>query len=191
MLTLRIHDVLDKLAVLDAGLSTVVTRYRVLPVMRRQDEQSNLQIARFVHFVEAAPGDLSLRREMIEFFTLQQGTRSQSEHLSLILQDLDRDLARVFHELEESHSDFEALQVLDDHSQDFSQAERDELQALFGKFGVALDSRLTDTQQHVGVIEQQARSWMATARNSRGSARRQVSEFAAARYQSLLDETLA
>ena len=165
-------------------------RYRSLPAMRRQDAESNMQIARFVHFVESAPGELSTKREMIEFFTIQQSIRSQSEHLAVILQDVDRDLAHVFHELEESHSDFEALQVLDDHTQDFSPAERDELQALFGKFGVAIESRLTEAQLHVEWIEQQARVWTATARNSHGSARRQVSEFAVTRYQSLLDQIL-
>jgi hypothetical protein len=166
-------------------------RYTALPRMRLQEHASQARLSRFQAFVAGAAGDAVTRRELSDFLAAQQGLGGHAERLEAVLRDVDRDLAHLFHRLEEDNADFLALQVLDEEPGAFSDTERDELVRLLGRYGVGWEERLPEDRRTEAALEQRARAWTRVERTSLHPRRRVVAERASAGYSRLLDHLLS
>jgi predicted GTPase len=167
-------------------LSTV--RFEHLPKFRDRDRAEEAQRQRFLSFLRAAGGDPAVARELEEFVSRQCAVARRAERLEAVVRDLDKRLARVFHELEEYNADFEALQQLEDHAGLFTPAELEELRALLGLHGLDPQTRLRAAGVGAAEVErrqQAARQWQLRERDP---VRAAVAERAVTRYGLLLSE---
>ena len=116
--------------------------YRHLPEFRQCDRSEKARRDRFLAFIRMAQGEKSVAKELEEFISLQCGTHERAAKVETAIKELDRNLARLFHEMEEHNADFEALELLQIHQDIFSSAESEELRSLLGIYGVELEKRL-------------------------------------------------
>ena len=101
---------------------------------------------------------------------------------------MDRNLGRLFHEMEEYNADFEALGQLEKAAPLFSEAELDELRSLLGLYGVEMEKRLPfgrATVEHAGERQQ---AWSEVSMSAHDPIRRRLAERAVARYGLILHE---
>ena len=98
-------------------------------------------------------------------------------------------LSGLIHRLGEHSADFEALQELDRHPDEFSEPERDEVRALLGLYGSEPSQRLRGAASGVRYCVERQLAWRHAADQApRRSARRAVCERAHARMGDLIGE---
>ena len=165
-------------------------RFRHLTAFRKHDRADLARRERFLEFIRSSPGDASVARELEEFVRLQCGTARRADRLEALLQDLDRQLGRLYHDMEEHNADFQALEQLEKHETLFSAEERDELKSLFGFYGLETDRRLPAGQVTIEYAAARQQHWMDIRLCSREAVRRDLAERAEARYGSLLHALL-
>lgn len=161
-------------------------RFRQLPEFRKRDRADVAQRERFLSFVRAANGDRSVAKELEDFVSLQCGTAARADRLEATVKELDRQLATLFHEMEEYNADFAALEDIDKNRQLFSAAETEELRCLLGLYGVELDKRLPDGRASVAHASERQQAWSEACLRARDTIRYRVAERAQTRYGLIL-----
>ena len=117
-------------------------RYQHLPEFRKRDREDIAQARPVPGFRSLRNGDPSVARELEKFISLQCGTAARADRLEATLKEVDRQLATIFHEMEEYNADFEALEEIDRSRLVVFPAELEELRCLLGQYGVDLEKRL-------------------------------------------------
>jgi hypothetical protein len=163
-------------------------RYQHLRQFRQHDREERAREQRFVAFIRQAQGDPTVARELEAFITGHGGGTQRAGRVEASLNEWDRQLAEVFHDLEEYNADFEALQQLEDHVGSFSAAEQGELRALFGLYGVETDRRLPPDSLRVDHVERRQQAWSQVALSDRSPVRCQVAQRAVSCYGLILNE---
>lgn len=143
---------------------------------------------RFLTFIHSAGGEPAVARELAEFVTRQLAPH-RAERLEAIRQELDRKLSQLFHDMEEYNADFEALGLLEQHSQLFTSTELNELRPLLGLYGIETAKRLPGNITFEEVVERQ-HYWADVRLRARNPIRRDVAARAEARYGLVLSEWL-
>ena len=163
-------------------------RYDHIPALRQRARDEAARRARFLAFVNASQGgDPEVGRELSDF--IQAHAATYAEPVAAAAGEAERILARVLHELHEHNADFEALQRLEQEAGRFADAERDELRALLGLYGMAADKRLPPGKAgDAAWIGQRQRHWRNRALRERIEPRRAVLERAVEQLGLLLDE---
>jgi hypothetical protein len=162
-------------------------KYDDLPTLRKQEKENLLRQELLLNFVSQAHGDPVVAHELTEL--IQQSFPHSFNTLESTLEEVQRDLDLVFHKLEEDNADFEAWQMLEDHTEEFSAAEQDELRALLGLLGLDTATRLGTAQPHdVIYVEGRQQYWHQLSLRARLPDKRQVAERAVTRYGLILDE---
>lgn len=163
-------------------------RFRVLPASRKRDREENARRDRFLRFLASAGGDAAVARELSEFVSLHCDAAKRADRLEAAIKKLDRELARLFHGLEEYNADFEALDDLQTWAALFSPAEVEELRALFGLRGTETEKRLPPGRATPDYVGERQRAWSEAGRRGRDPARCRVARRAEARYALVLHE---
>jgi hypothetical protein len=120
------------------------------------------------------------------FISLTCGTAARADRLEATVKDVDRELATLFHEMEEYNADFAAWEELDQSRLLFSPAEIEELRCLLGLNGVELEKRLPAGQATVAHASERQQTWSEVGLRARDTVRRGVAERAQARYGLIL-----
>jgi hypothetical protein len=165
-------------------------RFQHLPAFRKHDRADLARRERFVQLIRSSSGDPGVARELEEFVNLQCGTARRAERLDAVLKDLDRQLGRLYHDLEEYNADFQALEHLEKHESLFTAEERHELKSLFGFYGLETDKRLPPGKAAIERAAERQQHWIDVRLRSREPVRRQIAERAEACYGLLLHETM-
>jgi hypothetical protein len=172
----------------DTRLVLGLVRHQHLPARRAREGQDQARRERFLAFVRQASGDRGVARELQDFLVQQGNATQTSAALEEWLTDWDRRLSGLFHELEEYNEDFEALQLLTEHRSLFSAAELDELQALFGLYGLERDKRLSAGKDSAEYIEARQQHWNDLYHRAPTDVRRRVADRAVICYGLLLGD---
>jgi hypothetical protein len=165
-------------------------RYHHLPAFRKHDRSNLARRERFLQFIRSSPGDAGVARELEEFVRSQCGTSRRADRLEALLQDLDRQQDRLYHDMEGHNADFQALEQLEKHEALFSAEEHQELKSLFGSYGLEMERRLPAGQVSIEYAAARQQHWMDIRLCSRETVRRDLAERAEARYGSLLHALL-
>jgi hypothetical protein len=165
-------------------------RFQHLPAFRKHDRDDLARRERFLQFIRSSSGDPAVARELEEFVRLQCGTARRAERLEVVVKDLDRNFGRLYHELEEYNADFQALEQLEQHASLFSVEERQELQSLFGLYGLEPDKRLPPGKATLEHVAERQQHWIDVRHRAREPVRRQLAERAEACYGLLLHEMM-
>jgi hypothetical protein len=163
-------------------------RYRQLPGFRKCDREDRARRERFLGFIRAAGGDPAIARELEDFVASQCGTAGRADPLEGAIKELDRNLGRLFHDLEEHNADFEALELLNKSPHLFSADELDELRSVLGLYGVDIPKRLARGQASVDYVAQRQQAWSEARGQTRDAIRQGLAERAEARYGLILHE---
>ena len=162
-------------------------RYQHLPALRQRDRDAAARRERFLTFLRQAAGDRAVAEELADW--VERATLPSAAPVAAAVDAVDRDLGRVFHQLEEYNADFEALQTLERHTGLFAAAEQDELRHLLGQYGLETTERLPLGQAaDVDFVAERQQHWRDLSLRDRAPARRAVAERAVARLGLLLDE---
>ncbi len=161
-------------------------RYRHLPEFRKRDRDDKVQRDRFLSFVHSASGDPLVAKELADFISRQCGTAARADRLEATVKDVDRQLATLFHEMEEYSADFAAWEEVDQGRQMFSPVEIEELRSLLGLNGVELEKRLPAGRATVAHASERQQAWNDVCQRARHPVRRAVAERAQARYGLIL-----
>jgi hypothetical protein len=159
---------------------------RHLPEFRKRDRADLARRERFLGFLRCANGDPAVAKELEDFICLQCGTAARADRLEATVREVDRQLATLFHEMQEYSDDFAALEEMEKSRQLFSPAELDELRCLLGLYGVELDKRLPAGQATVAHAGERQQAWSDVSLRARDPVRRRVAERAQARYGAIL-----
>jgi hypothetical protein len=124
----------------------------------------------------------------VNFVTARCNTTAGTDRLESMLKDLDRQLGRLYHEMEEYNADFGALEELQTAASLFTDEERDELQPLLGLYGLETVKRIPPdklTKTHAAARQQY---WLDVRLRGSDPARRNVAARAETRYGLILRE---
>ncbi len=162
--------------------------YQHLPTLRQRERDDEARRQRFQNFLNASRGgDPAVAAELSAF--VQAHAVTYTGPVEAALRTVEKDLARVFHRLEAHNADFEALELLEKHEMAFSNAEKDELRALFGAYGMEMAKRLpVDCVADEDSLGTRQRQWRNLILRERVEARREVLTRAVDRLGLLLDE---
>jgi hypothetical protein len=161
-------------------------RYRHLPDFRKRDRADVAQRQRFLGFLRSAHGDPAVAKELENFISVQCGTAGRADRLEAAVKELDRELATLFHEMEEYNADFAALEEIDKCQRLFSSVELEELRCLLGLYGVELERRLPAGQATVAHASERQQAWSEVCLRARDPVRCRVADRAQARYGLIL-----
>ena len=170
----------------DARKHMNVIRYEHLPKFRKPDRAELATRERFLGFIRASSGDPTVARELEEFISAHFGAAGRANRLEATMKEVDRELATLFHEMEEYNADFEALKEIDECQQLFPPPELEELRCLLGKDGVDLEKRLPAGRATVAHASERQQAWREAALRARDPVRARVAERAQARYGLIL-----
>jgi hypothetical protein len=166
-------------------------RFKHLPGLRTRDREDEARCERFVGFIRSANGDPAVARELEEFVSTQCGAAGRAGRVESALKDLDRKLAKLFHDMEEYNADFEALEQLATQAAAFSEAELTELRCLLGLYGVETEKRLAFGKATLAYASERQQAWSEARVLARDPARQRLAERAEARYGLILHELTA
>jgi len=170
------RDILDQL------------RFKYLPQFEREDEENQDRLNRFLAFIRSSQGDTQIAQELEDFLKTQLGTARVSQ-IEALLRDVGLSISQVYHELEEYNADFEALTVLEQARDLFTETEYRELQVLFGLYGLDTETRVNG-QCDPNYLNERQGFWSQQAIAARHEARRKIADSAAQAYGRLLAEIL-
>lgn len=166
-------------------------RFQHLPALRRREREDQARLERFLEFVRQANGPSSVAAELEAFLCDLCPGKNPGKRLETAFQEWDRKLAAVFQDLQEHNEDFEALQQLEEQADLFSVAEREELRALFGLYGLETPARLAPGQVAAEYVEGRQQWWSGMELCDRRPERSQVARRAVTRYGLILHELLS
>ncbi|GIX02447.1 MAG: hypothetical protein KatS3mg112_1384 [Thermogutta sp.] len=172
----KARDILDQL------------RFKCLPQFEREDEENQDRLNRFLAFIRSSQGDKQIAQELENFLKTQLGA-SRVSQIEALLRDVGLSLSKTYHELEEYNADFEALTVLEQARDLFTETEYRELQFLFGLYGLDMETRVNGQCDPHYLNERQG-FWSQQAIAARHETRRMIADSAARTYGRLLAEIL-
>ncbi len=160
------------------------------PKMREHERSSKAKLERFLNLIQRVPEDQLTAITLKELREFVREHLTQPEQLvTKSINEVRRELDRLFHELEVYNADFEALHIVTEHPGLFSILQS-ELLALFGLYGLETEKRLPPDKQSLDYLKERQRTWRQVSMMDRNPLRRQVAEQAVSRYGFLLDELL-
>jgi hypothetical protein len=159
----------------------------VLP-QQRDSRTERARLERFVTFVDAAPGDGDVARELSAFLRARLDDAEHATRLESAWKRVDVRLSRLERSLGEHNADFAALQELAAEPSSFSKEETEELRTLLGIYGTDASSRLGGHPDFDRSLELQLRWRLIRDRALRGSPRWAVADRVHARLGLVLDE---
>lgn len=173
----------------DARRVLETIRFEHLPNLRKQRRVDEAKLARFEAFLQSASGDPAVARELGEFVRDQL---TRDANLEALLDELEFEFARLFHELETYNADYEALQQLEDAASEFTAPELDELRPLLGLYGLETDKRLPPGRMgDDAYLDERQQEWLTISQYARSAIRRDVAERAVTRYGLIMEEEMA
>src|SRR5205807_1783171 len=114
----------------------------------------------FLAFIrQAAPSNPQIARDLENL--VQTRLTGRPERIQALLEELGRDFAALSYQLEQYNSDFQALQQLLDNRGLFLPAELDELQPLFGLYGLDIEKRLPPREVTCDYVATRQTYWRA------------------------------
>jgi hypothetical protein len=162
-------------------LNTVTFKH--LPEFRKD----KARLEHFLTFSRQTGGDPATAGELEAFIRERFAERAGVEG---VVQELERAVARIFHDLEEYNTDFEALKQVEGHADLFSPAELAELRALLGLYGMEVEKRLLPDRIAVEYVEARQQAWGQLSQRGRSPILRDVAQRAVDRYGLILNELL-
>ncbi len=168
-------------------------KYYHLDEFNQRWRENEAKLERFLGFIHHVNGNPIIAQELEEFITerLSHNRLGPQINLQSVLQELDRNFSRIFHDLEEYNADFEALCHMEENHTLFSSAELDELRPLFGLYGLETKTRLAPAGKiSIEYVEERQLFWRNMSRTARENIRRDVAERATDRYGLVLDNLL-
>jgi hypothetical protein len=162
-------------------------QFTYLPEFYNQREVIRSKRERFLAFVARSNPNDPVARELAQFIEEQLAPRTD---LQEVLMEIEREIGRIKYELEDYNADFDALQKLaiSVNVQYFTSAERSELEALFGLYGLEMAKRLSSSQMKLKFIGERQGYW--DARSNLGSVPvvREIAQQASRRYGLLAEQ---
>jgi hypothetical protein len=162
-------------------------KYRRLALLSRQSRIEAAQQERFLNFIRQANGDPQVAAEL-ENFVVERLGRVHPPLLESVVHELDRELSRFYHRLENFNADFEALQQVEENPELFSPAETDELRRVLGLYGLELKNRLPEVEDWAAHLEERQQAWRQIGLVDRHPLRSRLADWLVARYGLMLDE---
>jgi Dynamin family len=184
--TLRCHRI-----VRDARTLTKRAWFGDVLALRRSARGEQARLDRFLDFVNRAPGDSQIRRELETFIRTQLDHTQRVGALESAWKRVDLDLARLGRRLGEYDADFAALRDLEAAPSSFSGREADELRALLGMYGTEPSRRLDGELDAAACVTRQLHWRVTRDRAPRGSRRWAVADRAHARLGLILEDLQA
>ena len=152
-------------------------RYRHLPEFRTRDRADFARRERFLSFLRFAGGDRTVARELEDFISARGAARAErADRLEAAVKEVDRELATLFHEMEEHNADFEALQEIEKCRELFPPPELEELRRVLGVDGVDLEKRLPAGRATVAYSSERQQAWREASLRARVPVRGRVAE---------------
>jgi hypothetical protein len=165
-------------------------RHDHLPALRQREREDAARRERFLGFIARAGGDREVARELAEWVerTAVPYVGPVTEAVEAV-EAVDRALGGAYHTLEAYNADFEALQILEQHAEEFEDAELDELRRLLGLYGLQTPERLpADWAGDSDAVAERQQHWRAVGDYARLPAKRAVAERAHDRLGLILKE---
>jgi hypothetical protein len=163
-------------------------RFVELPRARRESMEQQPRMQSLLQWIDKAKAPAELGDELRDLVRGRYDADTRVGAIETLLEDLDSALSELTLELADVGADFEALQRLDDHRDEFTSDERQELATVLGQGGLDLDHRLPGGSRQIGHVRQRQVAARQAALASASSARSAVFNRAALRYASLLFE---
>lgn len=148
----RLHQVLDQhfvkrgsllrsyRIVNDALKMLKTVKFIYLPAFQQHEAEDTARRTRFLAFIRQVQQANPSTAQELEKFILEH--LSPHTDLSLILQEMEREIDRIKYVLEDYNRDFEALALIENHESLFAAEELHELRLLFGLYGLEIEKRL-------------------------------------------------
>lgn len=163
-------------------------RFKYYPKFLQRDRDDAAMRERFLTFIRSAPGSPEVARELEDFVTRVLAPQ-RAARLELLRQELDRNLSRLLHEMEDHNADFGALEQIEKHQDRFTPNELEELRRVLGLYGVETEKRVT-SDMTIEQLAQRQQFWADVWLRSRDTVRRDVAKRAEVRYSLILKERL-
>jgi septin family protein len=149
---------------------------------RKETRQVRDRLDRFIRLIRQAGGDPVTTRELETFVYRHLEVKGREKELEILHQELDKEIGKLYRELEHHNADFEALQKLDRPEHKLSEDELAELWPLLGLYGSEVEKRLRGKVDTEYVYQRQL-YWKGRMEQAPfGSVRRTVAERAYTRY---------
>lgn len=162
-------------------------QFTYLPEFYNQREEIRSKRERFLTFIARSNPNDAVAKELVQFIEEQLAPRTD---LKEVVMEIEREIGRIKYELEDYNADFDALQKLaiSANAQYFIPAERSELEALFGLYGLERTKRLSPAQMNLDYIGERQGYW--DERSQLGSAPivREIAQQASRRYGRLAEQ---
>jgi len=151
----------------------------VLRSLKRAAEDKD-RLSRFLFFIQQARSiNQQIARELETFVNVQLSPHTDLESL---VDELERELSQIKYELEDYNQDFEALTSIEKCPELFTEAEKHELQCLFGLYGLEPEKRLPSGCMALKYIAERQRYYVQKQLVARNRIVREVAEQAERRY---------
>jgi hypothetical protein len=175
---------------LDARKELRRIEYTYLADLRRREHEEQARLARFLQFIRQSPGDATVAQELSDY--LKTAFTARASDIEKAVEETDREIGYIFHELEEHNADFDALQTVDSHRWLFSDTEYAELRGLFGLYDLEPAKRLPPAHSNDrDYARERQRYWQRVCEDARALKKRDVAEQAVARYNGIVDALLS
>ncbi len=139
----------------------------------------------------ALPHDRGTVDELAAFVAQHAGRPSKSGQVAAALAELRQRFAGLRRSLEARSADIATLQLVGDHRAEFSAAEVDEFEALFGGRGIELRQRTGGAADPRAFVRARQAHWQERSRLEAQPVRKQLAAKAAAWYSGLLHDLRA
>jgi hypothetical protein len=163
--------------------------YDHLPALREEARAAEARRRRFNELLARSFGDEKVKQELSAFIDAALAVCiTLPKRAAEALGEAERLLATTYRTLDDYNSEFGALQKIREASGLFSDAEKQELEPLFGRYGLDLESRLPPGRSRDSAfISGRQLFWNQRAHRERES-RRLVAEAAVNRYGLIIAE---
>jgi GTPase SAR1 family protein len=165
-------------------------RFTYLPQVDKREAEDNEKKQRFLSFINNAGGNSPVAHELKLFL---EGCFLSSTGVRMVVEEVERSLGRIKYELEDYNADFEALQKLaaPENASIFTPQERNELQTLFGLYGLETARRLSPEYATLVAIGERQGCWEEKSQWGKYPVLRSVARQAVRRYGLLAEALLS
>ncbi len=162
--------------------------YTHLPALRRREREEQARQEQFLTFIrQAAPANPQVAHDL-ETLVVRTCLTGWAKRIQALLEELGQDFAALSYQFEQYNSDFRALQQLLDNREVFSSAELDELQPLFGLYGLDIEKRLPPREVKCDYVATRQTYWRAVENIDAHAVRRAIAQQAVSRYSHMQAE---
>lgn len=154
-------------------------KFSYLREYRHRQVENNEKRQRFLYFLQQVRGAPPVAQELAAFIEEQLAPRA---NLDQVIEEIQRELSTIRHELEVYNLDFAALQQVEDNSSLFTNEEFNELRPLFGYYGLEMEKRVPAGNMTLSYISTRQQYWDRKSLVARTVVVRDISQHAVRRY---------